>query len=132
MREPLWRQNFYDLGEALDRLEESLKVPVDEYRVIMDGTIQRFEFCIELFWKNFKNLAELEGEEVLSPKQAISQAYQFRWFNDERMWLDMLRDHNLTSHTYKKILADEIYQRIKTYYPEMRDTYNRLKEIFSL
>ncbi|MDK3160665.1 hypothetical protein QPK87_29520 [Kamptonema cortianum] len=42
-------QNFSDLGEALGRLKEILDAPLDERRFIMDATIQRFEFCIELF-----------------------------------------------------------------------------------
>lgn len=32
----------------------------------------------------------------------------------------MLRDRNLTSHTYKIELAVEIYGRIQSYYPEMK------------
>jgi nucleotidyltransferase substrate binding protein (TIGR01987 family) len=126
MTEPVWRQNFQDLGDALDRLSDILAAPVDKDRFIIDGTIQRFEFCIELFWKNFKNLLELEGKEALSPKQAVAQAYQMKWFDQEALWLSMLNDRNITSHTYKKYKADAVYQRIKTYYPEMRATYELL------
>ena len=46
---------FSDLGETLDRLKEILDAPLDEHRFIMDGTIRRFRFCIELFWKIFSN-----------------------------------------------------------------------------
>jgi len=131
MKELTWRANFKDLGEALDRLNEALAAPVDEHRLVIDGTIQRFEFTIELFWKNFKNFAEMEGKEVLSPKQAIAQAYQLKWFDNEDLWLNMLRDRNATSHTYKKAKADEIYQNIKTYYPEMRNTFEKLKQKYA-
>ena len=30
------------------------------------------------------------------------------------MWMDMLKDRNLTSHTYKEDIADDIYERIIT------------------
>lgn len=130
MTDPLWMQNFSDLGEALERLKEILEAPLDEHRFIMDGTIQRFEFCIELFWKNFANFAEMEGKEVLSPRQAISQAYQMKWFDNETLWLEMLKDRNIMSHTYKKVKADAVYERIKTYYPEMKTTYESLKKLY--
>lgn len=128
--DPLWMQNFSDLGEALERLKEILDAPLDEQRFIMDATIQRFEFCIELFWKNFTNFAEMEGKEVLSPRQAISGAYQMKWFDNEILWLEMLKDRNIMSHTYKKVKADAVYERIKTYYPEMKTTYESLKKLY--
>lgn len=34
---------------------------------------------------------------------------------DEKIWLKMLKDSNLTSHTYNKDLANEIYDHTKTY-----------------
>ena len=130
MTEPRWKQNFADLGEALERLKEALETPIDEHRVIMDGTIQRFEFCIELFWKNFKNFLEKEEREVLSPRDAVAQAYQMKWFDNEKIWLKMLHDRNVMSHTYKKEKADNVYARIKTYYPEMQAIYEKLKQIY--
>ena len=121
-----------NLGEALNRLKESIEAPIDPHRFVIDAAIQRFEFSIELFWKVFKILLEAEGKEILSPRQAISQAFQMKWFANETLWLNMLRDRNLTSHTYKKIKADEIYQNIKLYYPEMQKIYNDLlKKHFS-
>ena len=54
-------------------------------------------------------MAEKEGKEVLSPKQAFSVAFQLKWINNENLWLQMLYDRNLTSHTYKKVYADQIY-----------------------
>ncbi len=130
MTVPRWRQNFEDLGEALLRLKEILDAPLDKHRFIIDGTIQRFEFCIELFWKNLKNFVEMEGKEALSPKQALSQAFSLKWLDNEKLWLGMLNDRNITSHTYKKFKADEVYAHIKLYYPEMQRTYDKLKEKF--
>lgn len=40
---------FIDLGKAVSRLQEVLTAPVDEQRVVIDATIQRFEVCIDLF-----------------------------------------------------------------------------------
>lgn len=118
--------DLINLEQALTRLEEALSADVDSDRFIIDATIQRFEFCIELFWKNFKNIATNEGTEVLSPKQAMIFAYKMKWIENENVWLQMLNDRNTTSHTYKKYLADKIYANIKTYAPEMRRVFNKL------
>lgn len=130
MIEPRWKTNFNDLGEALERLKEALETPLDNHRLVMDATIQRFEFCIELYWKNFKNFLEREEREVLSPRDAVAQAYQMKWFDNEKLWLKMLHDRNAMSHNYEKDIADEVYARIKTYYPEMKSIYDKLKKLY--
>ena len=56
-------------------------------------------------------------------------AFAFKWIHQEHLWLSMLKDRNVTSHTYKKIKADEIYAHIHLYYPEMRAVYLHLEEI---
>lgn len=124
-------QNFKDLGEALERLKEALQAAPDKNRFVIDSTIHRFEFCIQLFWKNFKNLLKTEGKEALSPKESISQAYMMKWFDNETIWLSMLKDRNLTSHTYKVVNADVVYERIKQYYPELQKTYDFLKKKYN-
>lgn len=125
-------QNFIDLGNALERLHEALVALPDKNGFVIDSTIHRYKYCIALFWKNFKNFVEMEGKEVFSPKQATSEAYRMKWLQDEKIWLNMLLDRNLMSHTYKQVNADAIYERIKEYYPEMRQTYDFLKERFKL
>ncbi len=121
-------RNYIELGEALERLKEILDAPFDKNRFIMDGTIHRFEFCIELFWKNFKNFLEREERKVLSPRDAVSQAYQMEWIDHEKIWLRMLKDRNALSHDYNKEEVDDVYARIKTYYPEMKKAYDTLKK----
>lgn len=130
MTESRWKKNFTDLGRALERLKEALETPMDEHCVVMDGTIQRFEFCIELYWKNFKNLLEREERKVLSPRDAVAQAYQMQWFDNEELWLKMLHDRNAMSHNYEKNNADEVYARVKTYYTEMKAIYEKLRQLY--
>lgn len=130
MSVPRWKQNFIDLGEALERLKEALATPLEKDPLVMDGTIHRFEFCIELFWKNFKNFVEREERQVISPRDAVSQAYQMGWFDNEEMWLKMLKDRNALSHDYNKEKADDVYARIKIYYPGMQAAYEKLKTLY--
>ncbi|MBS0271111.1 MAG: nucleotidyltransferase substrate binding protein [Proteobacteria bacterium] len=129
--EPRWKSNFDDLGKALERLKEILELPLDDHQVVMDATIKRFEFCIELCWKNFKNFLQYEKKKVISPRDAVSQAYQMEWIDSEKLWLEMLDDRNFTSHNYHNEKAEDVYVRIKEYYPKMKAAYERLKQISS-
>ncbi|AFC71684.1 hypothetical protein MC5_07270 [Rickettsia australis str. Cutlack] len=54
----------------------------------------------------------------------IKEAYSAEIINDEDLWIYMLTDHNMTSHTYDTKLADEIYSRIKNYVPELKKLLN--------
>ncbi len=119
--------SFKALGKALERLKEALKESPETNVLAIDGTIQRFEFSIELFWKVLKKFLAQEGYEVKSPKQALQEAYQMEWIHDEALWLRMLDDRNETSHTYDDALANKIYSHISDYYSKMQEVYEILK-----
>lgn len=53
-------------------------------------------------------------------KNALQQAYMAQWIDDESIWLDMLKDRNLTSHTYREEQANMIYAKIPRYAQLMR------------
>jgi nucleotidyltransferase substrate binding protein (TIGR01987 family) len=115
-----------ELGRTLERLGEALSVGADN-PLMIDGTTQRFEFCFELLWKTLKMaLYAKHGIDAVSPKQTLQKAYAVGWLDDEKLWIDILQDRNLTAHTYKEDLAREIYARIHDYYPEMRRLYDLL------
>ncbi|MFA5998596.1 MAG: HI0074 family nucleotidyltransferase substrate-binding subunit [Candidatus Babeliales bacterium] len=119
---------FEQLEKALTQLEKAIQAPVGSNRLEIDGTIQRFEFTIELFWKALKKkLADDHGIEVFGPKPVMQQSYATKLISDEKIWLKMLEDRNLTSHTYKQDLADQIYKNIKTYSPFLRKELNKLQ-----
>ena len=118
--------SFDLLGKALDRLYEILQRPLDADRANIDASIQRFEFCIELFWKALKRLLFDLGQEATYPKEILREAYQGHLIDDELQWLAMLADRNQTSHTYNEELADQIYEKIKTHYQVMHATHDAL------
>ncbi|WLR51119.1 nucleotidyltransferase substrate binding protein [Bacillus tianshenii] len=120
-------QSVSNLEQALYRLEEALKEDLSN-SLVVDGTIQRFEFTIELYWKTLKRLLESEGIETKTPKETLKEAYQAGWLENESAWLQMLKDRNETSHTYNEELALDILENIKTYFPEMKSTFLFVKE----
>lgn len=115
------------LNDAILALEEVVSLPMDKHTTIIDATIQRFEFTIELFWKFLKLTLTENGIRVQFPKETLVQAYKTNLIEDEMVWIAMLHDRNITSHTYDRILAQEIYKRILTYTPILRATFERIK-----
>ncbi len=122
--------NINALENALTRLNESLQFDLSQ-PLVVDACIQRFEFCIELTWKTLKRCLAIEGIEANTPRECIQQAYSIHWINDESAWLSMLKDRNLTSHTYKETLALEIYHRLPEHYLAMANLYRVINERFS-
>lgn len=121
------QQSLINLENALARLHEALKIKNPD-QLYIDGTIQRFEFTLEIFWKTLKRLLESEGINSETPKSTLKEAYQIGWLHDEVAWLQMLNDRNLTSHIYDSDVAKRIYEDIKKYYPEMNRVFQELKK----
>lgn len=124
-----WQVSLEQLGQAIIRLGLALNEP-ESNPLFIDATIQRFEITIELFWKTLRHLLALEGKAVFSPKESLQAAYQLGWLHNEAVWLSILKDRNLTSHTYHEELAEQVVVRIRSYYPEMERICQFLKERF--
>ena len=81
---------------------------------------------IELYWKTLTRMLEEEGVRSGTPRETIRAAFAAGWLDDEERWLDLLKDRNLTSHTYQEPLALEIYRRIPAHHRAMRTVYGKL------
>lgn len=118
-----------NLRLAFASLEQFLTEPIRSNRD-RAGVIQAFEFTYELAWKTFQKIAQEEGLRVATPRQAFSSALQAGYIppEEEETWIGMMRDRNLTSHTYHESLATEIVERIQTaYFPVFKTTMHRLE-----
>ena len=127
MTEPKALQSLHNLGRALERLREALQEP-EANSLAVDGTIQRFEFVIELYWKTLRRLLADEGILANTPRESLQRAYQAQWLMDETAWLEMLQDRNESSHTYDEATARRIYTNIKRNFPELERTYTFLQQ----
>jgi nucleotidyltransferase substrate binding protein (TIGR01987 family) len=120
-----------NLRKAMDRLREALEVPRTD-PLVVEGTIQRFEFVIEIFWKALKRALEYEGIVVKTPRESLKQAFAAGWLSDETAWLDMLDTRNTTSHLYlHEDLVEEAYDDIKKNFPELERTYQFLRDRYA-
>lgn len=114
--------------KVLLSLEAIYLKPMQDDRSNVDATIQRFEFTFELAWKFLKDFFLERDLELHYPKEIIQEAFAVNLISNEDLWVKMLRDRNMTSHTYDEKLADEIFSRIKLYVPALRNLLNKVKE----
>lgn len=105
-----------DYKKALERLKEALEEDLSKGNIIVDGTIQRFEFCFELAWKLAKAILDYNGIEVGIPRSVIKEAFKAKLIQDGEGWIDMLEDRNKTSHIYDEKEALRIYKKIKAHH----------------
>ncbi|RUP36171.1 MAG: nucleotidyltransferase [Acinetobacter sp.] len=119
---------FEKFEKALFSLEAIYLKPIQEDRSNIDATIQRFEFTFELAWKFLKDYFFERDIQLNYPKEIMQEAFAVHLIQNEDIWIKMLRDRNMTSHTYDEKLADEIFSRIKLYVPELRGLLNKVKE----
>ncbi len=61
-----------DLGKALDRLNEVSAITLEESDLVIEATIQCFEFSFELFWKTLKELLQEESIQANSLSQGFT------------------------------------------------------------
>lgn len=128
MNKLVWKDYFDTLGDAIDRLMDAVMHPeLDRNEFIQDATIQRFEFCIELYWKVLRKFLAYEQIDAVTPREVLKNAYQFGLIDNENDWISMLIDRNRTLHVYKKEEAQRIFENIKSYYPVMSSTYQKLQ-----
>ena len=104
---------YGDFKKALERLKEALGEDLSKGSIVVDGTIQRFEFSFELAWKLAKAILSHNGIEVETPRLIIKEAFKANMIEAGQGWIDMLEDRNKASHIYDEKQAFIIYDKIK-------------------
>jgi nucleotidyltransferase substrate binding protein (TIGR01987 family) len=133
MSERKLQDSLMNLGRAIQKLEDALKIP-KERELVVEGTIQRFEVVVELTWKTLKRALEYEGlHHVKSPRESLKEAFKLGWLHDEDVWLDILDQRNTTSHVYlSEELAENNYDDIKTITPVIRQVVDFLRSRYPI
>lgn len=82
------------------------------------GIIQAFEFTYEQAWKTIQKIAGDEGVVIVSPKKAFQWAISAGIIpiEDELVWIEILSDRNLTTHTYREAMAEQVSNHIEGIY----------------
>jgi len=117
------KQSLQNFEKALTQLKTAVeKNSLTELE--RSGAIQNFEYCYELCWKTLKKMAEGEGRSAPTPRKAFQYALEAGLIQNEKIWVEMILDRNLTTHTYDEKIAEKVYQNIREKY------YSALELIF--
>ncbi|MDR0727314.1 MAG: nucleotidyltransferase substrate binding protein [Puniceicoccales bacterium] len=129
---------FYEpLVRALGTLEEALnsaqKRPND--LIARDATIQRFEYTYELATKILRRylvMQALSGDEIaqMGFKNLIREANARGILRgDVALWDSFREARNLTGHTYRAPIADEVFEKIPAFIGEVRFFLDELRRV---
>jgi nucleotidyltransferase substrate binding protein (TIGR01987 family) len=124
-----WKQRFQNYEKALNNLTEFIeKGKLNEFEE--QGLIKCFEYTFELAWKTLKDYLKDDGfENIAGPKSTITEAFKENLISDGEGWMDILKNRNLTTHTYDEEVVKKITKNIyKIYYPLFVELRNRLEK----
>ena len=127
-----WKQRFVHFSKAYNLLEQTIAIegPSEAERA---GLIQFFEMAFELAWKVLKDYLEEEGFVPVSPRETIKQAFQSGLIMDGHLWMEALKDRNLTVHTYEEKIAIAVEERIRNaYFPILEKLFQDFSKKASL
>ena len=110
-----WKQRLVHFSKAYSLLKQTIaiQVPSEAERA---GLIQFFEMSFELAWKVLKDYLEEEGFTPVSPRETIKLAFQSGLIVDGHLWMEALKDRNLTVHTYEEKIAIAVEKKIRDFY----------------
>jgi nucleotidyltransferase substrate binding protein (TIGR01987 family) len=117
-----WKQRFQNYSRALDQLTRFMdREELNELEE--QGLIQSFEYNHELAWNTLKDFLEFQGETgMIASRDASLRAFKRGLLGDTeedgKVWLEMIKDRNRTSHTYNEDTAREIVNNIINDYYE--------------
>jgi nucleotidyltransferase substrate binding protein (TIGR01987 family) len=113
-----WKQRAQNFAKAVALLSDALKAgPAALNDLEKEGTVQRFEYTVELAWKTLKDYLEQSGVALMpvTPKSVVKAAFAARLIPDGQLWIDILEKRNLLSHKYDQELLGaalkEIHER---------------------
>ena len=109
--------------KALSSLKKSIDIDLSDFSevekdTLKSGQAQKFEVCVELFWKLFKKFfLEVHGIECVSPKMVMKELYRSKYVSEEKYerLTEMINDRNRISHVYNEAQFNEIHKRLVAY-----------------
>lgn len=116
-----WKQRFDNYSRAFQTLRRAVELAHqrDLSELEQQGLVQGFEFTHELAWNVLKDYLEEKGiSGIIGSKGATREAFKNGLIDDGNAWMEMIKDRNLSSHTYNLEIAGEIVENIiKRFFP---------------
>ena len=114
-----WKQRLQSFDRAFVLLRSALEGGSGKLNQLeREGVVQRFEYSFELAWKTTKDYLEQSGLVItpLTPRQVIKDAYAAKILDDGQLWIDMLDQRYLLSHTYDITIFEKAVDAIAARY----------------
>lgn len=120
--------------DTLIQVNQSLKdslTPAPANDRERDGSIQRFEYTVELSWRLIRKCLLLLGRSDVSasPKPLLRSAFTEGWIQDLEEWLAFIEARNLTSHSYKNVIANQVFESAVRFPPFVDRLIQSLKSV---
>ena len=126
-----WQQSFSNYCQALEQLELFFQPPALNW-LEQQGLVKAFEYTFELGCTTLQNLLRSRGNTavMLGSRDAIREAFRADLLSDGPVWMEMVRDRNLTSHVYNRSTAEAITGNISgNYLPAFLGLRQRLSAL---
>jgi nucleotidyltransferase substrate binding protein (TIGR01987 family) len=127
-----WKQRFQNFDSASLLLCEALKHGPDSLTQLeKEGAVQRFEYTFELAWKTLKDYLEDDGLVIspITPRQVIKEAFAAKVISDGEVWIKMLNNRNLLSHTFNCSVFERAVEALSEHYlPAMAKLHKFFQE----
>jgi nucleotidyltransferase substrate binding protein (TIGR01987 family) len=124
-----WHQRLSNYTKALSQLASA--VELSRTRALseleMQGMIQAFEFTHELSWNVMKDYLNDQdgGLSIGGSKDATRLAFSRGLISNGEVWMEMIKDRNLSSHTYDQQTVLSIVSRVTDSYLDLFVTFKK-------
>lgn len=117
---------------AVAALEEGLReYALHPVLTMRDGVIQRFEIAMDLSWKllqrTLKDILTINPGLIRTKEDMFRIAAEYELITNTERWLGHYEARNQTSHIYDANLAVQVFDRISSFLPDVRELVVRLK-----
>ncbi|HWQ25818.1 MAG TPA: nucleotidyltransferase substrate binding protein [Chlorobaculum sp.] len=128
-----WKQRFDNYDRAFILLQSALEErSLDDFSDLeQQGLVQRFEFSFEHAWKTMKDFLAASGIQInpVTPKAVIKEAFAAKIIDDGQIWIDMMLDRNLLSHSYDQKTFLKALNSVKSVYlPKLEQLHRWMLE----
>lgn len=134
MQDVRWKQRFDNYLKALQTLDAAMALARERGLSTLEqqGLIQGFEYTHELAWNVFKDYLEHQGIfGLVGSRDATRSAFKNGLIEQGEVWMQMIADRNLTSHTYDQTRAQAIVDAITgQYYPAFKAMAERFAQLY--
>ena len=130
---PRWKYRFHNYQRAFSLLREAMETRAERDLTDLEkeGTIQRFEYTMELAWKVMADYLEHGGIVFpdKTPRSVIRKAMEAGLIRNGEAWMNAIDARNAMSHTYDFKKFEAVITDISAeYLTVMDDLYHRLLE----